>query len=1169
MSIKVVDPNEVLSNLNYQDLYSYASVQILSKINNGIYIDLNGTNDQYFDTLWSSDTKDIRKQKNSFIGVKKISITLDASFIPKGNIVFYDIRNTNFSDIENSSLYNIYDFPPPIFRVILKGVYGNGIIYDMHMTDYKTSFNAEVGSMEISCDLVGLTFAPLTNILFQYVLNFPKMDTNTESTEEIRHFYQLVNKLKNNYGNIPQKIDESSTIKKYNELNKRINTLKDIKQNLITPNFYTEDENEIKIGYYDNKTNEYIENKSRSKYFYIKTNNYLEFINRYKAQSSLEIFIKPIILNLVGLGLLSNENYLEDIFDKGNKYFVQRIDVEYLISIINDDIDKSKKEFKKIESKTKDEVEKIVIEEINFKPTIKNLFDLLLDDVEIVFNKIREIDSDGNSNIFPDVYNTATLTKMIGNTVNKDIQFIQKFIETYHRTNRENNYSDLLNEDGGIKVLYPFEHKSIYNNTQTIINNISDIYEYIEININTFINEVYWHNLFWGDNVSFNVNLSTIKTKNEKNNFVKFENLIETISNLINNEDLINNIIAQLKSNNNLLGNVNIDINSDYNNAESNFKIVYDVNYDEYTNKGGYYLTSEGLPLKILNSIENEITEDWYNNIYNVLNILDGNNVDYNLKKVYIKYKILGLYSVNLFTLDRYCIAYINKSRICFYGFMVKEKDNLTQLNENIGEIESINDALQNFNRYYINNDIFSKDREFFVKYYEDFGEEIYDSILNFFDSSQTLQPYNDFEGYINSLNPFIDLNEPVYLLINNPTALRIKGNDINKNEFSNVNKYNDRNVEVKDAIKKRLSDLNNELINSLKNKLEQITKDTVELNKLKYNRHLINENYHAIKTIYDRWIKYTNGVGYPYIGNKKLKDVFVYVDRAMKNIENTIVDPEIILDMIDDPNLSVYSVISTILSDNGFEFFPLQNFIKDPKMFDNTFKIGQKEITPTEPYFVCMYIGGGTKNLKLESENIDFNKNVNLDYYSNKENNYGNSEFPENSINVFRVLYGSQGQSMFSGYSIESAEKRPTNESIQIMSRIANDDNKSAASIVPNNLYSMYQERAYNAKISGLGNVMIQPTQFFNLENIPLYSGGYLIISTEHDMSDNLLKTSFTGTKMNKFPLPAVNEINTLFGIDLGYDDIFVDNETIPNNTSEVWRKNELNYIDYYTLKI
>jgi GH25 family lysozyme M1 (1,4-beta-N-acetylmuramidase) len=111
----------------------------------------------------------------------------------------------------------------------------------------------------------------------------------------------------------------------------------------------------------------------------------------------------------------------------------------------------------------------------------------------------------------------------------------------------------------------------------------------------------------------------------------------------------------------------------------------------------------------------------------------------------------------------------------------------------------------------------------------------------------------------------------------------------------------------------------------------------------------------------------------------------------------------------------------------------------------------------------------------------------------------------------------------MFTDIKIDSKEYPETNESIQILSRLAGDNNPDAPVPKGQSLYNLYENRSYKATVTGLGNAMIQPTQYFQLENIPLFNGAYLILTVEHNITANKMTTSFSGTKLLKYPMPRV----------------------------------------------
>ncbi|NJO63477.1 MAG: hypothetical protein HC836_36365 [Richelia sp. RM2_1_2] len=52
----------------------------------------------------------------------------------------------------------------------------------------------------------------------------------------------------------------------------------------------------------------------------------------------------------------------------------------------------------------------------------------------------------------------------------------------------------------------------------------------------------------------------------------------------------------------------------------------------------------------------------------------------------------------------------------------------------------------------------------------------------------------------------------------------------------------------------------------------------------------------------------------------------------------------------------------------------------------------------------------------------------------------------------------------------------------------------------------------------------MIQPMQYFQIENVPMFRGAYMILSVEHSITANHMKTSFEGVRIAKVPVPFVS---------------------------------------------
>ncbi len=350
-----------------------------------------------------------------------------------------------------------------------------------------------------------------------------------------------------------------------------------------------------------------------------------------------------------------------------------------------------------------------------------------------------------------------------------------------------------------------------------------------------------------------------------------------------------------------------------------------------------------------------------------------------------------------------------------------------------------------------------------------------------------------------------------------------------------------------------------NRFFNVLSDKIktsDKTSEEEVDMNrKMTQDDDIVTQTYYSFKNINDKWLANPNkdAQGYPYNEKgKSLIDLFAFVDRGMNPVGNTIINPEILLQMFDDTNISVFSVLSQLLSLNGFEFFPLQNFMThDQDSWEKSFKIDVSNTVDSSPAFVCMYIGGTSSYPTGIGDNREFKDDGINDITSTTASDFfvpddcdpvptddaqierNPTSFPWRQVRAFRVLFGTQNQSMFTNIKIDSKEYPETNESIQILARIAGDNKLNAPIPKGQNLYNLYENRAYKATVTSLGNAMIQPTQYFQLENVPLFNGAYLILSVEHSIEPNKMFTSFSGTKILRYPVPRVLNVATAFGFD------------------------------------
>lgn len=279
----------------------------------------------------------------------------------------------------------------------------------------------------------------------------------------------------------------------------------------------------------------------------------------------------------------------------------------------------------------------------------------------------------------------------------------------------------------------------------------------------------------------------------------------------------------------------------------------------------------------------------------------------------------------------------------------------------------------------------------------------------------------------------------------------------------------------------------------------------------------------------------------------------FKFIDRAGNDIsDKVVIDFSPLIELSKDYDVSVYTVMSRLLSLNGFEFFPLQNFFALDKVDDlnDMFKISSNKnlAIKTSPAFVCMYIGGTSSQLD------DSNSSFPDDGIKTQADIEEVPDFKSSNVTAFKVAFAKQNQSIFTNIELNTNEHKETNESLAILSNIAQDQSASTPVPKAQNLFSTYEQRSYSCKVEMLGDIMIQPTQYFLLENVPMFLGAYLILQVQHNITANHMKTSFNGVRIKRFPQPFVTDFATSTGVQGGgSDQVFSSGTADSNNVNNI----------------
>ena len=313
---------------------------------------------------------------------------------------------------------------------------------------------------------------------------------------------------------------------------------------------------------------------------------------------------------------------------------------------------------------------------------------------------------------------------------------------------------------------------------------------------------------------------------------------------------------------------------------------------------------------------------------------------------------------------------------------------------------------------------------------------------------------------------------------------------------------------------------------------------------------------YRTCKNIYDKWVggaksadkiifqcgdntsTYRNGIDTALAkknrgsSSPRLIDSYRFVTRSFRDIgDELFINPTPVGDFLrNSPNSSMYDAVGGLLTDNYFNFTPLPTYINYndkeilESMFDTLSYSEAIENGTCGPTFVCVYIGQTSKHLDTASSEYGndgfdiqcddkggFKKELPGDFQSTDSEH-------ENKIAVFAVNYSQQNQNIFKDISLDQSEFGETAESLQIVDDIAtNLGSENNRTFAGQNIYNVYSVRSYKAEVEMMGNAMIQPMMYFQLNNIPMFHGAYMITHVKHNITPNYMSTNFTGVRIRE----------------------------------------------------
>lgn len=284
---------------------------------------------------------------------------------------------------------------------------------------------------------------------------------------------------------------------------------------------------------------------------------------------------------------------------------------------------------------------------------------------------------------------------------------------------------------------------------------------------------------------------------------------------------------------------------------------------------------------------------------------------------------------------------------------------------------------------------------------------------------------------------------------------------------------------------------------------------------------------YEVFKQLYDRWKfgaeKYTNS---------KIKPVsindFTFRDSMDRSIDTTLNENiEKVIKLLfsiykGEVDMSIYEFLFELCNNSNSLLLslPFDTFatIDSAAKLKNIFTPHPYSMVPKDemhPTFVVTYRHKDSQNLDLSPDDskygddgVDFLNARALPWIGNQKHG------------VFGVTYGLNNQSFFKDVQVSMDKPKVTEQSIASTLQIAQSGSKNSAAsygVSYHDLYDTYSNHSYQCTVTMMGNTQIAPMMYFQLNNIPLFKGGYYITNVEHNITKEGMKTTFTGTRLSR----------------------------------------------------
>ena len=174
-------------------------------------------------------------------------------------------------------------------------------------------------------------------------------------------------------------------------------------------------------------------------------------------------------------------------------------------------------------------------------------------------------------------------------------------------------------------------------------------------------------------------------------------------------------------------------------------------------------------------------------------------------------------------------------------------------------------------------------------------------------------------------------------------------------------------------------------------------------------------------------------------------------------------------------------------------------------------------------PSFILLYTYEFSS--KLDIDNNDYlgdSFNINGDQSQLPTPITSKTQYNGYKIPAFGVVFGKQYQSYFKDINVSMDSPIVTEHALRAQFEIASayskkGENGKNATVLGQDLYTVYSNNSYTCTVTMMGCAWIQPLMYFQLTNVPMFRGAYMVQKVTHSIRPGVMETKFVGTRMSR----------------------------------------------------